>query len=175
MIAQFSDSNGGFFDTRDDHEDLLLRPKDTQDNATPSGNSLAAKALLLMAAYTGTGEWYDLAVKSLGGMQELMSAYPTGFGNWLNAASFALGERKEIAIIGDLQNEDTQAMVEAVWGELRPDIVLAVSDDPTTVQELPLLHNRPMVDGKSTAYVCQQFVCKQPTTSVKEFVKQLGE
>ena len=65
MIAHFSDPEFGFYDTRDDHEPLLFRPKDLQDNATPCGNSLAVQALLQLAAYTGQGEWRDIAENSL--------------------------------------------------------------------------------------------------------------
>ena len=93
----------------------------------------------------------------------------------MNAASFALGDGKEIAIIGNAEKADTQALIEALWGELRTNSILAVSGDPPPEHAPLLLKDRPMVDGKPTAYVCQGFVCKQPVTSAKEFVELLGE
>jgi uncharacterized protein YyaL (SSP411 family) len=64
MIELFSDPSGGFFDTAKDSEVLLLRPKDLQDSATPSGNALACEALLKLAAFSDKGRYRDLAEKS---------------------------------------------------------------------------------------------------------------
>ena len=84
MIAHFSDPQAGFFDTRDDHDALLMRPKDLQDNATPSGNALACRLLLELSAFTGQGEYRDIAERMLRGIQSLAVRYPTAFAKWLS-------------------------------------------------------------------------------------------
>lgn len=168
MINHFRDPNGGFFDTRDDHDPLLLRPKEIQDNATPSGNALACQFLLELAAFSGKGYYRDQAEKMLGSILSFAISYPTAFARWLCALDFALAEVKEVAILGEAGEPETLAMVNAVWSQYRPHLVLAQSGIPPSDNSPALLLDRPLVDGKSTAYVCQGFVCKQPLTDSKQ-------
>ena len=85
---------------------LVIRPKDLQDNATPSGNALACEALLKMAAFTDNGAYRDLAEKSLKSIAEAAVRHPTAFARWLSAADFALGNVKQVAVLGDAGNEN---------------------------------------------------------------------
>jgi uncharacterized protein YyaL (SSP411 family) len=174
MIADFYDEDEGFFDTARDHESLIARPQESQDNATPSGSSLALQAVLTLSAYTGVGRYYDIAAQTISPLQETFAAYPTAFANWLCALDLALAEIKEVAIIGDPDAAGTQALIETMWSSFRLDVVLAVSSDPTTEDRPPLLKDRSMVDGKPTAYVCRYFVCQQPTTDPDTLVNQLS-
>jgi len=171
MLTHFRDlDKGGFFDTSDDHEKLIHRPKDLQDNAVPSGNSVAATVLLKLSLLTGNGEYWQVAEQSVGTMTKFMNQYPSGFAQWLNAASFILSEPQEIALIGS--DEEIGPLLEVVRKGYRPFQVVATrdeGDEPT----LPLLENRPRVDGKGTAYVCRQFVCQAPVTDPEELAKQL--
>jgi uncharacterized protein YyaL (SSP411 family) len=164
IIVHFSDPQGGFFDTRDDHESLLLRPKDIQDNATPSGNAMACQLLLELAAFTGNGEYRDIAERMLRGVLAFSTQYPTAFAKWLCALDFALSTVKEVAILGDPDETDTQALVASVWSTFRPHTVLAQSAHPPANNSPALLHNRRLKDGKATAYVCEHFTCQQPVT-----------
>jgi uncharacterized protein len=175
MVAHFSDHKGGFFDTRDDQPALFMRPKDTQDNAAPSGNALATLALLQMSALSGLGDWRDLAETSLRSMQEMLARYPTGFSFWLSALDFALKPVKEAAILGELNLPDTQALVDALWSSYRPRLLAAISPYPPVAAAPPILHNRPLVDVRPTAYICEHFVCKKPVTSADELLLQLEE
>ncbi len=172
MTAHYRDPAGGFFDTRDDHETLLVRPKDIQDNATPSGNALAALALLKLAAYTGRGDWRDLAEGSLRSVLAAAVRYPTAFALWLSALDFALGPVHEVAILGDLGDGRTRSLVDALWGAYRPRSVAAISPYPPP-DAPPLLAGRLLVEGTPTAYVCQNFICNRPVTSPEEFRRQL--
>jgi hypothetical protein len=174
LLAHFCDPAGGFFDTRDDHEALIYRPKDLQDNATPSGNSLAATALLLMSAYTGRGDWRDLAETTLAGIQSAARQYPTAFGYWLTATDFALAETKEVAILGDPKDVGRQALIDVVWSAFRPHLVVAISSDPPSENAPDLLRNRQMTLGKATAYVCRNFICQLPVTQPDELAGQLN-
>jgi uncharacterized protein YyaL (SSP411 family) len=99
----------GFYDTSDDHETLITRPRDLQDNATPSGNAMAATALLKLAGFTNESRYVDVAHQALAQMQPMMSQYPVGFGQWLQALAYALSKPREIAVVGDPDSADTQA------------------------------------------------------------------
>lgn len=170
MVAHYSDPQGGFFDTRDDHENLLIRPKDIQDNATPSGNALAANALLQIAAYGDRPEWRILAEDMLIPMLEASVQYPTAFAKWLFAADFALGPTREVAIVG----KPNHSLVDILWSEYRPRLVAAISDYPPDKHAPALFNDRPLKENIPTAYVCQNFMCKQPVNDPKELVAQLS-
>jgi hypothetical protein len=173
MVAHFVDPDGGFFDTRDDHETLLIRPKDIQDNATPSGNALATTALLELAAYGNRNDWRGVAEDMLGSIQNAIMRYPTAFGQWLCAADFAVGPTHEVAIIGDLNDPNTQELVKTLWKSFRPRQVTAISAYPPEPGSPALLIDRQLLNGRSTAYVCQGFVCLQPVNSPNDMEIQL--
>ncbi len=173
MLEHFIDPNGGFFDTRDDHEALLVRPKDIQDNATPSGNALAATALLELAAYGDRPAWRDIAEEMLSSVYGAMLRYPTAFAQWLCAADFAVGPSYEVAILGDLPRPETKDLLNALWKTFRPRQVTAISSYPPLPGAPALLQDRPLVNGLPTAYVCQGFVCRQPVNSPAEMEAQL--
>jgi uncharacterized protein YyaL (SSP411 family) len=171
MVDHFLDPEGGFFDTRDDHEVLLVRPRDVQDNATPSGNAMACEALLKLAAFTDEGGYRDLAEKALGQVVDFSTRYPTSFARWLSAADFALANVKQVAVIHGKEN--TKDLLELVQLRYRPHQVVAASPLPLPSNAPALLHNRPLKDGKTTVYVCEGFVCQNPVTTVDELEKLL--
>ena len=173
MIIQFADPTGGFFDTTSDAEIILKRPQELQDNATPSGNALAAEALLKMAALSENKEWHQLAEKTLGLVSSLSSDYPTAFSRWLSAADFNINQTIQIAIIGDLADEDTKAYLSEINKKFRPNTIVAASMFPVLKASPTLLADRPMINGKTTVYICEGFVCKQPMTTIEGFRKQL--
>ncbi|MEP7133849.1 MAG: thioredoxin domain-containing protein [Chloroflexota bacterium] len=168
MIDLFEDANGGFFDTAKDGEVLLLRPKDVQDNATPSGNALACEALLKLAAFTDNGKYRDLAEKALGLVVGMSVRYPTAFGRWLSAADFALGKTKQVAVMVEADDENTSALIRVVRSAYRPNLIVAASAFPPPNDAPSLLIERPLKAGKSTAYVCEGFVCRNPVTTISE-------
>ncbi|MBI4762833.1 MAG: thioredoxin domain-containing protein [Chloroflexi bacterium] len=172
MIERFNDPSGGFFDTPQDGGQLLLRPKDLQDNATPSGNALACEALLKLAEFTGEGKYRDLAEKALRLVVGMATRYPAAFARWLSAADMALGNVKQVAVVYDANGENASALIRAVQSRFLPNVVLAVSAYPPAEDAPALLRDRPPKENKPTAYVCEGFVCKTPVTSVEE-VKQL--
>jgi uncharacterized protein YyaL (SSP411 family) len=173
MVLHYNDPKGGFFDTRADHETLLIRPKDIQDNATPSGNALAASALLQISAFGDRLEWRKLAEEMLTPMLETAVQYPKAFAKWLYAADFALGPVKEIAVVGNLDDAHAQSLVTTLWSKFRPRLVAAISAYPPSETSPALLRERPLQNGLPTAYVCQDFVCKQPVNDKEEFAAQL--
>jgi uncharacterized protein YyaL (SSP411 family) len=173
MIKRFQDPDGGYFDTADDHETLIVRPKDIQDNATPSGNALAAHALLILAALSGKGRYQDLAEQALGGRQSLMARYPTAFGMWCQALDFAMGPVKEVALLDPEDNNKDNPLAKILWSEYRPYLVVARSGLPPMPGSPALLLDRPLIGGEPTAYVCTNFVCLSPTTDPQVLLDQI--
>jgi uncharacterized protein len=175
MVDHFSDPAGGFFDTRDDQPTPVTRPKDIQDNATPSGNSLAVNALLQLSAFTGRGEWRDRAENLLASLQDAFSRYPTAFGKWLCALDFALYPTRQVAILGDTGSPGTDRLVGALWATYRPHLVAAIAPYPPPPGSPELLADRPLLDGRPTAYVCRNFICLRPVGQPEELLALLEQ
>jgi hypothetical protein len=175
MIELFADDSGGFFDTLSNlstpqPSNLIYRPKDLQDNATPSGNALAAEALIKLSAFTENGRWRDIAEKTIGLAATSINRYPSAFARWLSAADFARGPVKQAAVVGDLDRAETQALITGLRSGYRPNLIVAASALPLDSNAPALLADRPLVNGKPAAYICEGFVCKQPVTDVGQLV-----
>jgi hypothetical protein len=172
MLTHFRDrEKGGFFDTSDDHEQLLHRPKDLQDNAVPSGSSMAASVLARLSLLVGNGDYWKVAEQSTATMSKFMSQYPSGFGQWLNVASFIASQPLEIALVGSI--EQLAPMLEVARQGYRPFQVIALGDGSADAP-VPLLRDRSQIEGRGTAYVCRQFACQAPVTDPRALADQLG-
>jgi uncharacterized protein YyaL (SSP411 family) len=170
LESNFRDAeDGGFYFTAADHERLIHRPKDYYDNATPSGNSAAAHALLRLAQLSGDERWTDMALPILRSLAGPMAKYPSAFGNMLCSLDFHLSKPREIAVVGDPADERTGALLEVIRGRFLPNKVLACGKDG----EVPLLKERRPVDGKPAAYVCRNRVCRSPVTTPAELAAEL--
>jgi uncharacterized protein YyaL (SSP411 family) len=127
MLRHFSDGQGGFFDTGDQAGITLVRPKEVQDNATPSGNALAANALLRLSAFSESQRWESKAIELFSTVQGASQQYPSAFSYWLSTIDFWTGPVQQIALLstpGDLNMND---MIDVVWKEYRPRAILAIS------------------------------------------------
>jgi len=173
IVDRFADPEGGFFDTAIDHERLVTRPKDVQDNATPSGSAMATFVLLKLAALTGEGRYRSIAERALATITPLTARYPTAFAQWLQAIDLALADVAEVAIIGEPSEPDTRALLEVAGGRYAPARVLAAAADGDA-SAIPLLQDRQRRDGRATAYVCRGFACQQPVTEPDALAAQLG-
>jgi uncharacterized protein YyaL (SSP411 family) len=154
----------GFFDTSDDHETLITRPRDLQDNATPSGNAMAVTVLLKLAGFTNDTRLLEVAHQALAQIQPMTARHPLGFGQWLQALTYALSEPREIAIVGDPGASDTQALLHIVRDGYRPFQVVALGEPTTEELAVPLLRGRGLVNGHAAAYVCRNLTCRAPVT-----------
>jgi uncharacterized protein len=168
MIERFADEErGGFFETSSDHEQLVARRKDLEDNPIPAGNSSAAYGLLRLGALTGEHAYEDRADGVLRLLHELAPRHPQAFAHLLQALDFRLAQTKEVALAGG-QTADLERVVRA---KFRPHIVLA-GGEPDGV---PLMEGRAPVDGRAAAYVCEQFACRQPVTEPAELEALLAD
>ncbi len=159
MIDRFADDErGGFYETSSDHEALVARRKDLEDNPIPSGNSSAAYGLLRLAALTGEHEYEKRAVGVFRLLHKLMPQHPQAFPHLLQALDFHAAAVKEVALAGDA--EGVKPLERVVRSRFRPHLVLA-GGDPDGV---PLLEGRDPVDGRAAAYVCEHFACRRPVT-----------
>ncbi|HIQ02525.1 MAG TPA: thioredoxin domain-containing protein [Anaerolineales bacterium] len=160
VLQHFSGPDGGFFDTSDDHEALIVRPRELQDNAVPSGSGMATLVLTRLAGLAVEMDYAERARVALGPMQPLLARYPLGFGQWLSALDQALAPPREIAIVGDPAATDTRALLAVCFEGYRPHQVVAAG----LTDEVPLLAGRPPVKGRATAYVCTGSTCHPPVT-----------
>jgi hypothetical protein len=166
MIERFADDeNGGFFETSSDHERLVARRKDLEDHPIPAGNSSAAYGLLRLGALTGEHGYTDRAESVLRLLHELAPKHPQAFAHLLQALDFRLAAVKEVALVGD----ELGPLERVVRDSFRPHLVLA-GGEPDGV---PLLAGRETVEGRPTAYVCEQFACRAPVTEPRELEELL--
>jgi uncharacterized protein YyaL (SSP411 family) len=177
MIEEFWDNEeGGFFYTGKSHEELIVRSKDYFDNATPSGNSVAAEVLLHLAALTANEGYSRKAVTIFRLLRDPLKSYASAFGRLLGALDFYLSTPKEIAIIGEDKAEETRSLLREVWTRYLPNKIVAQTsgDDLRAVEVVPLLRDRTMLDGRATAYVCEHYTCQQPVSTAAELARQLS-
>ena len=176
MIREFwDDEEGGFFYTGRSHEDLIVRSKDFFDNATPSGNSVAADVLLRMGILIDNSDYQRRAATSLRLMVSALQRYPSGFGRLLGALDFYLATPQEIAILGEIGSAETRLLLDEIWKSYLPNKIVAQATpgDNAAAEIIPVLRDRPQLDNKATAYVCEHFTCKTPVTSATDLASQL--
>lgn len=165
MLAHFG-AESGFYDTSDDHERLIGRPRQLQDNATPSGNALAVTVLLQLATLTGEERYHTCAWEALQAMGAAIEQYPLGFGQWLTAASDALFPRRQVVIVGAPDAADTQALLDVCRRGFRPQQIVVVAPSASAAGDAAgLLEGRVARDGRATAYVCSSSTCAAPVTT----------
>ena len=152
-----------------------MRSKDYFDNATPSGNSVAALVLLRLATLTNIDRYRNLAVATLTEMADQLRRYPSGFGYALSAVDFLLSTPKEIALVGK-NPADFSALLAEAWRPYLPNKVVApgIVDQPEAAKVIPLLENRPLINDLATAYVCEHYTCQQPVNEVTALSEQLS-
>jgi uncharacterized protein YyaL (SSP411 family) len=164
-----------FYDTPADHEELVTRPRDVYDNATPSGTSVATEVLLKLALFLDRSDYRQRAEDVLDELAGGMEKVPSGFGRLLCALDLSISETREVAIVGDPEAPDTRDLLETVYAGYLPNKVVAGRgpDDDEAGGLIPLLAQRPAREGKATAYVCVHYACQTPTTDPQELSRQL--
>ena len=171
----WDDGDKALYDTGSDHDRLIVRPRDLFDNAVPCGNSAAAMALLRLAMHTGDAKYEEIATAALGSVSDFLQRVPSGVAWWLCALDFHLARVQEVVVIGTPDDADTARLLETARSGFWPNRIYAgaagASDDG---DRYPLLAGKTLMDGKATAYLCENYVCLAPTTDPAEFARQLG-
>ncbi len=175
VIEHFWDEEGGgFFFTPDDHEELLVRTKDVRDGAVPSGNSVQLMNLLRLAVMLGDESLQNLAEQTMRVFADDVRKSPWSAERFLAAVEFAHTGPIELAIVGDPKSDSTQALLREINKHYLPNRVVMLRNPSTDhTLDVPLLENRPLVDGQSTAYVCRDYTCQRPATVPAELAAQL--
>ncbi|MBO9524410.1 MAG: thioredoxin domain-containing protein [Nocardioidaceae bacterium] len=166
-LTQFAAGDGGFHDTADDAEQLIARPRDPSDNASPSGHSALTAALLRYAALTGSGRHRDAAEAALASVRRLVERAPRFAGWSLAAAQVALDGPREIVVVTE-PDDPAGAALAARARRTVGTVVVVASPAQVAASTIPLLEGRGLVDGRAAAYVCRGMVCERPVTEVAD-------
>jgi uncharacterized protein YyaL (SSP411 family) len=169
-LARFATGKGGFYDTADDAEQLVTRPADPTDNATPSGLSAVSAALVTYSALTAEPRYREAAEAALGTIAPIVSGHPRFAGYSCATGEALLSGPYEIAVA--TADHDGGPLVRAAHRHAPPGAVV-VAGEPDRAG-VPLLAGRPLVDGRPTAYVCRGFVCDRPVIEVDDLVAKLS-
>ncbi|MFE0854956.1 thioredoxin domain-containing protein [Streptomyces mutabilis] len=163
VLTRFTDESGSLYDTASDAERLIRRPQDPTDNATPSGWTAAAGALLSYAAHTGSEPHRTAAEHALGVVKALGPRVPRFVGWGLAAAEALLDGPREVAVVGPASGDAAaEGLHRTALLGTAPGAVVAFGTEGS--DEFPLLADRPLVGGAPAAYVCRNFTCDAPTT-----------
>ncbi|MBZ0257416.1 thioredoxin domain-containing protein, partial [bacterium] len=178
MDEQFwDDEHGAYFFTGNDHEALIARTKDPMDNAVPSGNSMAAAALVRLGAMTGDAVMREKAQQSLRVFVDGIRQYPSAFSQMLSGLDLLLAQPHEVVLAAGV-NEELDAFQRTLFSRFLPNKVVLYST-PQTQAALkalsPMTADKEAVGDKPTAYVCRDFTCQLPVKDAESLVQQLVE
>lgn len=175
MIDRFWDPDWQvFFDTSHEHSKLLVRPRDVLDNAIPSGGAIAAMGLLRLSVFSGEPDYAAKAEASMKSLVPQMEQSPAAVTTWLSAVDFLTANRQEVIVIGEREDLVVTDMLREALGRYSPNTVFGgAHKEPGEDEKSPLLMDRFLVNGKATAYVCENYACKLPVTSSAELAELL--
>jgi uncharacterized protein YyaL (SSP411 family) len=170
MLREFWDErDGGFFFTGKSHEQLISRTKPIFDASIPSGNAMATQLLLRLNHFTGKNQYRASAEKILRAYYDAMESQPFGFAHMLCALDLYLQGAKEIVIVGNPAEQGVQELIAEINSIYLPNkAVQTVSPGASLTEISPLLEGKTALDGKPTAYVCENFTCSTPVTIASE-------
>lgn len=173
MLDLFGDDRGGgLFFSGKDGEELLTRPKELYDGATPSGNSVAGYMLLRLSRILADPELEREAERQLAAFAATVRQMPMAYTFYLTAVQFALGPTREIVVAGPPSRADTRRMLEMVGRAFLPDAVWVYRPEgeqaPEVEELIPYVREHRAVDGKAAAYVCENYACREPVTDPEE-------
>lgn len=167
----------GFFFTADDSESLIFRKKEFADAAIPSGNSIEMLNLLRLSRITADPKLEDRSQGLERAFSNLVGKIPSGYTQFLSALDFGLGPTYQVVITGKHESQDTEHMLEELWAYFIPNKVLVFrpeGKDPEITTLAKYAKEQVPIEGKATAYVCQNYQCQLPTTEINEMLRMLN-
>jgi uncharacterized protein YyaL (SSP411 family) len=162
-----------FFDTASDHEALIARPRELTDNATPSGNSLAAELLFRIAEFCGAEQFRGIAEGVVERQGELLARHPNAVGHLLGVADGVVHGAVEVALVGPPDDDRFCGFVRLTAETYVPSLVLAGGEHGDGSAQIALLRGRENSHG-ATAYVCRRSACETPARDLGVFADQLA-
>ena len=173
----FEDREGGGFYSTAGGADLILRMKDDYDGAEPAGNSIAVLNLLRLAQITDRADFRDSAAKALRALAPRLMAAPVATPQLLVAFDYSLSKPRQVILVGDRHAADTGALLAELNRRFVPNkIVLLIADEESRrklAAFLPVVESMTRHEGRATAYVCENYTCKLPTTDAEKFAELL--
>lgn len=176
-MALFEDTaNGGFYSTADGDRSLVLRIKDDYDGAEPSSNSVMVRNLLRLSSLTGDGAMRASADRALEFFAGRLTSSAITIPMMATAYLTSLSKPKQIVLAGERGSEDTAAMLREIRKLFMPDCSIVLLDDASRAklnEWMPFTAPMRMVEGRATAYVCEDYACQLPVNQLDELVKLL--
>ncbi|TWU27489.1 thioredoxin domain-containing protein [Bythopirellula polymerisocia] len=176
VLERFADEGeGGFFFTADDQEQLLVRNKDFTDNAVPSGNAMAACALVKLGKLTGSERYLTVATRTVQTPAELVKRYPSATAQTLLAVDLLVGPTYEMVLAADLESEESEHVLSEIHSRFLPNKVLAFATEEPLLQLAELLRGKTVLGDAPTLYICEGFTCQAPAQGKEEILHALGD
>ncbi|MCI0446822.1 thioredoxin domain-containing protein, partial [bacterium] len=173
----YDSSNGGFYDVSGTDKSILMRTKESYDGAEPTGNSIAILNLLRLSQMTGNQKYQNMAEQSLAYFGQRLEKAGEGSPQLLVALDFSLSKPKQIIIAGRSNDPLTNELLREVHSKYIPNKILLLADGQegqnTLASYIPFIKNVTMMKGKATAYICENYTCKLPTSDRKTVAKLL--
>ncbi|MDM7919516.1 MAG: thioredoxin domain-containing protein [Methanosarcina sp.] len=178
LLEHFWDPvNGGLYFTANDSEALIFRKKEFADSAIPSGNSIEMMNLLRLSRIIADPRLEETADRLERAFSKLIIKAPSGYAQFLSAFDFRLGPSYEVIISGKPGSQDTKQMLEELWNYFVPNKVLIFrpeGENPEITELAKYTKEQFPIEGKATAYVCQDYQCQLPTTETREMLRMLN-
>jgi uncharacterized protein YyaL (SSP411 family) len=174
ILGRFwDDASGAVFDTPSDAAPLVMRPRDTMDNATPSGASLAAELLWRAGHALDVERYRSVAARIIDYETEALQRYGPAFGRMLSVLDRTLADPVEVAVVGRSEDAGTQALVHAAHRRFHRNLTVLGRLDGAA-PGIPLLEGRDLVRGQAAAYVCRRYACQLPVTEAEAVAAEIG-
>jgi uncharacterized protein YyaL (SSP411 family) len=175
----WDEEHGGFFDTSGRDSSILIRMKEQYDSAEPTGNSIAVMNLLRLADMTDNTDWREKAEKTIASFGMILRKQPVAMPQMAAAFDYTTGKSRQVIFVGRKNDPEIQMMLHELFSRFLPNKIVMLIDDPgpetTLAQYLPFVTNLRKVDGKPSAYVCEDYVCQLPTNDLDTFSAQLNK
>ena len=156
---------------------MKLRTKDNYDGAEPAGNSIATMNLLRLAQMTDNEDWHNKAKQTLSAFSGRLQQIPSAMPQMITAFDYQLAKPKQIIIAGKPDASDTKRMLNEVFKRYIPNKIILLADggegQKILAKHLSFIESVVMIDGKATAYICENYVCQLPTSDVAVMVSFL--